>query len=199
MRRFRWESVPIALALCLAADGAQEAALDAGVNENLIVNGGFESADVNAPPPRPWWFYTSKMGTATVVTNAAGEGSSCLRIRAQGASDAVTGVTQLMPVTAGQKYTFTAKLQQMNDDRLKGTAYGLLVIEWQDFSGKEIMRTVSKPWKRNLGKFDWDDVEIRKAKAPQGAVQAVFGIHLHDGAAGTKGSMLVDDVVVTSP
>lgn len=166
---------------------------------NLVENGGFERAKPPRNEAEAWFFYTSKMGTGTVVTNVAGEGTICLRIRTQGAPGAISGVTQTLPVEQGQKFTFTAKLQQMEEDKLKGSAFGQLVIEWRDVSGKELQRTISKPWKRNLGRSDWDEIELRKVKAPQGAVQAAFGVHLNDGPAGSKGSMLVDDVVVTSP
>lgn len=170
----------------------------AGASANLINNGGFE---VSKPPkgePEGWLFFTSKMGTGTVVTNVAAEGTSCLRIRAQGTPGAVSGVTQVLPVGQNQRFTFTAKVRQMDEDKLKGGVLGQLVIEWQDFAGKELQRTISKPWKRNLGSSSWDELEIRKVKAPQGAVQAVFGVHLNDGPNGSKGSMLVDDVVVIS-
>jgi len=183
------------LVVALAAVQAQ--AEDRGPASNLVENGGFERTKAPRNEAEAWFFYTSKMGTGTVVTNAAGEGTSCLRIRAQGAPGAISGITQTLPVEQGQKFTFTAKLQQMDEDKLKGSAFGQLVIEWQDFTGKELQRTISKPWKRSLGRSAWDEVELRKVKAPQGAVQAAFGVHLNDGPAGSKGSMLVDDVVVT--
>jgi hypothetical protein len=183
--------IPAAMAVAQTPEPAAEAL-------NLLANGGFEGGKTARNEPEAWSFFTSKMGTGTIATNAASEGTQCLRIRAQGTPGGVSGVTQELPVGQGQKFTFTAKFQHMEEDKLKGNAFGLLVVEWRDFTGKELQRSTSKPWKRSLGQPEWDEAEIRKAKPPQGAVQATFGVHLNDGPSGSKGSMLVDDVVVTS-
>jgi hypothetical protein len=82
---------------------------------------------------------------------------------------------------------------------MRGTAYGQLVIEWKDNVGREIRRVWGKMWSKNVGRKDWEDVVINRVQAPPGAVEGAFGIHLYEGASGGKGSILVDEVVVTSP
>ena len=187
------------LASCTLAAAKDSAPAKKAIETNLLENGSFEWAPNNSASPSAWWFYTSKMGVAQLVTNVAHEGSQAVRLRAQQTSGGNSGLIQTLPVLAGRMYSLKAWVLKHDEDPLRGSAYGQLVIEWKDEMGREINRTWGKQWSKNIGHSDWERVEIRKAQAPPKAVQAAFGVHFYEGKSGGKGSLLVDDVVVTSP
>ena len=200
MGRSFYRGLMVVVGFAASSVGAANRQNDQAPAESLIQNGSFEVAGADrAQAPEGWRFYTSKMGVPTLSTNVSKEGMNSFRLRAQSNGGAACGVVQTIAVTPGEKYSLTAWVRKNEDDPLKGAAYGQLVIEWQDETGKEIDRVWGKKWGPNTGHTKWDDVEISKAQAPPRTAQAIFGIHLFDGKTGGKGSVLVDEVSVTSP
>ncbi len=184
------------LCACLAAQFPAPAAAE---EENLVANPGFEEpADAqDGALPASWEVFTSKETKLGITRAAKRSGEQSLRITAQGLAKGYQGVSVKLPVTPGQKYTFSAYVLNDRASSLGGTAHGQLCIEWHDDAGKELSRTYSKPWSGALSKMRWEDVSLRDQQAPKGAALAIFGIHLSEGEKGGLGSFLVDDVSIT--
>lgn len=166
---------------------------------NLAPNPGFEEpAGIENAYPTNWTHYTStpKMNNIGVSSASKLTGNQCLRIKTQGVTNASHGLLAALPVTPGDKYTFIVNFLNDKADPLGGTFKGSLAIEWKNAQGKEIGRSRSTDLDTRLSRMHWTDVSIKKAPAPKGAVQGVFGIHLEEGSEGAQGSLLVDDVVI---
>lgn len=165
---------------------------------NIAPNGGFEepAGAIGAMPPDPWAFFTTKANGFAITRDNKRSGEQSLKVSAQKAAGTFQGLILDLPVTAGDKYTFSAYVTSDREDALGGSASGQLVIEWKGPTGKEVARSASTPWSAGLSRMRWEQVTVSKAKVPEGAVRGVFGIHLNDGTEGGKGSMFVDDVVI---
>ena len=164
---------------------------------NIAPNPSFEQpTDPEGAPPENWNAFSSKVNGIGVSKAAKHSGEQCLRMAAQKVPEAYQGLVLDMPVTPGDVYTFSAYVTNNKDDQLCGTAQGSLVIEWINASNKEVARSTSVPWDRNVSRMRWEAVCISKVKVPAGAALARFGIHLNDGMSGGKGSVFIDDVVI---
>jgi hypothetical protein len=162
----------------------------------LIKNPGFEEPSKPGEMPSDWsMFASTKNNTMALSTEEVCSGVQSLKISAQDANDAQVGVLQELAVKPGEKYVFRAQLKSARKDRIKGSFWGVLDIEWYNDKGKEIYRVSSKPWDRRLSKLHWKDYEI-DAPAPDGAVKAKFVIRAMDGVQKGRGSFFVDDVEV---
>lgn len=161
---------------------------------NLLANPGFEESPQNDPaPPAGWERYSTAKMESSVTAAAHLGGLQCLKLASQGVPRAFQGLTQRIDIVAGEKYTFSASVMNDQSDPLKGMAYLQLCVEWQNAEGREVARNFSPPQGQTFSKSRWTLVEIRKVKAPPGAMRAVVGIHLYEGERGGKGSLLVDD------
>ncbi|MBN1268917.1 MAG: hypothetical protein JXB04_04975 [Kiritimatiellae bacterium] len=159
---------------------------------NLAVNPGFEQPAAEGQLPEGWHAFSSLRVVSGISRAAAREGSQCLRMTAQGASNAYQMVVQTVPIEPCEKYTFTAWLLNDRADLLDGTARVQLVIDWKQ-DGTTVGRDEGPMEDKGVSRMRWQRSAVRKARAPKEASEAVIGIHLHDGAEGT-GSVLVDDV-----
>jgi len=166
--------------------------------ENLATNPSFEEPENGVGQiPDTWSFFTSKMNTMGLSDEAARTGVQSLKMTAQKAPDQYQGVHIILPVAESETYSFSAHLISNRDDRIGGTAHGMLVIEWKLDDGTEVSRTISDIWEaRSLSRLRWEQIAIKKIDVPPGAVEAIFGIHISDGPKGGKGSIFVDDVVI---
>jgi len=166
---------------------------------NLLQNAGFESpAGKEGLAPQGWEFFTSRMNMAGISRKEFRTGNQSLELRAQEFVGADMGCLQHLLVTAGTRYTFSAYVRNSRTAALDGTFFGILSIEWLDAAGKEIGRSESPPWMRDLSQMRWTPVSV-VAKAPPLATQAKFVIHAHDGNGKVShGSCYVDDVLVTA-
>ncbi|HEY8241287.1 MAG TPA: hypothetical protein VIH35_07570 [Kiritimatiellia bacterium] len=178
-----------------AGDGAF--ALD--LSSNLVVNAGFEAIGPSTNRAARWEPFTSGGLAPALKTGAAKSGTNSLQLIAQGKPRSFQGVTQILDVQPGERYDMSAFVHKVSENPLKGGAYGQLVIEWLDAEGKEIERVWGPAWGKNLSRVRWEKVSIERAQAPPLAVRAVFGVHLYDGKGAASGSVLVDDIAVTSP
>lgn len=169
-----------------------------GGGSNLLLNADFEVRE-GVRPVRWDYFASGGVDSDGLLDSSARNGRQALILTAVGKSRAFGGVAQTVDVIPGRKYTMAAYVHTCATNPLDGTAYGQLVIEWQDAQGREIERVWGKAWGRNLSRIRWQKVEIENAEAPVGAVKAVFGIHLYDGTGRGRGAVVVDDVVVTGP
>jgi hypothetical protein len=166
---------------------------------NLLANPDFE-VPVKGTKPVAWDFFASDGNvTANLVDGPARAGHQALLISAMGKPKSFGGAVQVLDVMPGQKYSMTAFVHACDTNPLDGTAYGQLVVEWQESDGTEISRVWGRAWGRNLSRVRWQKVDIDNVVAPEYASRAVFGIHLYDGAGTSKGSVIVDDVSVTTP
>ena len=173
--------------------GAEEKAS----NPNLAPNPGFEQpTSPEGASPENWNAFSSKVNGIGVSKAAKHGGEQCMKMAAQKVPEAYQGLVLDMTVSPGDVYTFSVYVTNNKDDQLSGTAQGSLVIEWINASNKEVGRSTSTPWDRNLSRMRWESVSINKAKVPEGAATARFGIHLNDGQSGGKGSVFIDDVVI---
>ena len=164
---------------------------------NLAPNSGFEQPTApEGASPENWSAFCSKVNGIGISKAAKHGGEQCLKMAAQKAPEAYQGLVLDMPVSPGDVYTFSAYVTNNKDDQLGGTAQGSLVIEWINASNKEVARTTSTSWDRNISRIRWEAVSISKVKVPEGAAVARFGIHLNDGKSGGKGSVFIDDVVI---
>jgi hypothetical protein len=184
-----------AMLVACMAQGAGAQALTA----NLVFNAGFEQVGAVTNRAAKWDSFSSGGVTPMVKIGAAKSGTNSLVLMAQGKAKSYQGVTQILEVQPGERYDMTAFVHKVNENPLKGAAYGQLVIEWLDVEGKEIERIWGPAWGRNLSRLRWEKVTIERAQAPPLAVRAVFGVHLYDGKNPSSGAVLVDDVQVTSP
>ena len=177
------------------------AAASDDIPENLAVNPGFEEP-ANAQAgimPGQWITFTSKAIYIELDRELKRSGEQCLKMTAQQVVDGYQGVSQKVPVVAGDKYTFSAFVMNDKRDPLGGTGHCQLVIEWQNDLGKEIGRKYGPISDSSLSKLRWDSTMIRNEQAPAGATLAIFGIHLSEGKKGGKGSVLIDDVLIQRP
>ncbi|MBN1269835.1 MAG: hypothetical protein JXB04_09620 [Kiritimatiellae bacterium] len=166
----------------------------AATNLNLFPNPSFEEpAGKEGLLPVNWDYYATKTKGGGISLAEAKSGQQSFRLPCQELKDAGQGLIRRLPVTEGVKYTFTAHVKEDRNEQLGGTAACQLVIEWINAADREVGRDAGKP-ERSLSRLRWERICIRKAKAPEGAVKAVFGIHLYEGSAGCRGAVLVDDV-----
>jgi hypothetical protein len=164
---------------------------------NIAPNPSFEQpTSPEGASPENWNAFSSKVNGIGVSKVAKRSGEQSMRMAAQKVPEAYQGLVLDMPVSPGDVYTFSAYVTNNKDDQLSGTAQGSLVIEWINASNKEVARSTSTPWDRNVSRMRWEAVSISKAKVPEGAAIARFGIHLNDGKSGGKGSVFIDDVVI---
>lgn len=184
------------LFVCMALVGPAKAEEKAS-NPNLAPNPGFEQpTSPEGASPEGWNAFSSKVNGIGVSKTAKRGGEQCMKMAAQKVPEAYQGLVLDMPVSPGDVYTFSAYVTNNKDDQLGGTAQGSLVIEWINASNKEVARSTSTSWDRNVSRMRWESVSISKAKVPEGAATARFGIHLNDGKSGGKGSVFIDDVVI---
>lgn len=165
---------------------------------NLAPNPGFE-IPANAPEgtaAQDWLLFSSKQTLSFVAREVKRTGEQSLKVSAQKLPGSYQGVYLSLPVTEGEKYTFSIYAINNKVDPVGGTAHGQLALEWIDATGKEISRDYSQIWNSSLSKMRWETIAIRKKQAPKGAVNAKFGIHFSDGDKGGKGSFFIDDVLI---
>jgi hypothetical protein len=166
-------------------------------SSNLAPNPGFESPEGPAlEAPEGWSYFVSKVRGVSLSRDAKHGGEQSLQLTAQKVAGASQGILFELPVGPKERYTFSAFLTNNREDLLGGSATGGLVIEWKDEEGKEVARSVSRPWSPGLSRLRWEPFSISKIKVPPGAKRGVFGIHLNDGDGAAKGSVFVDDVLI---
>ena len=175
--------------------GAQELA-----TANLLANPSFEDTpgDVKEPPYK-WEYYSSSKRTLTIASEQHGQGEQCVYLKAQEMANQYQGIIQNIEVGAGQTYTLCTSLINDKLHPLGGTAKVQMMVEWRNQAGKEISRSAAPLLDYTLSRMRWETPCLRKVIAPEGAVRAVFGLHLLDGDKGGKGGVFIDDVSVTSP
>ena len=199
-RRPVWVWATASLALALGIGGLNTAVAKdkdkAEAEENLAVNPGFEDPAGEGLQPAAWNIFSTKKVDILTTQSTKKSGNQAVRMTAQDMPKAFQGMTQTIPVAAGEKYTFSADLINDKLSPLAGSVSGTLVIEWKNGEGKEINRAISPPWTRSLSRIRWGTVTIKKVEAPSDAVQAIFGIHLSEGEEGGKGSVVIDDVKI---
>ena len=185
------------LLICMVFAGPVRAEEKTAAKPNLAPNPGFEQPTApEGASPENWNAFSSKVNGIGVSKAAKHSGEQCVKIAAQKVPEAYQGLVLDMPVSSGDVYTFSVYVTNNKDDQLSGTAQGSLVIEWINANNKEVARSTSNPWDRNVSRMRWEAVSISKAKVPEGAKTARFGIHLNDGKSGGKGSVFIDDVVI---
>lgn len=165
---------------------------------NRAVNAGFEEpAAPEGTAPAAWMLFTSHTQHIGITHAAKRSGEQSVRMTTQNVSGAYQGLSLKLPVVAGEKYSFF--IFALNDpaNPLGGTAHGQLDMEWINEQGAEIGRVYSEKWDATLSRTRWERISLRSQKAPKGAVEATFGIHLSEGARGGTGSLLADDVMIT--
>ncbi len=165
--------------------------------QNLIENGGFEqSLSEESDLPAVWVPFSSKSTVLGITNAAAYSGEKSLKLSGQEVPNAFQGVNFIMPVTAGSRYTFSGYVLNDKKNPLKGTAHGMLVIEWKASNNKEVARTLSKLWDSGLSRLRWERFSIDNMEPPKDAVTAIFGIHYCEGKDGAKGSFFIDEVTL---
>ena len=184
------------LSLALAGRAASAAETEPA---NLIGNPGFETPVLSqggVAPSEPWQLFSNKLILMELSRDIKHAGEQSLKFSSQKVPNSYQGCNQVIPVKAGNKYTYSAYLINNKEDPLGGTTHIQLVIEWVNEQGKEISRDYSNPIGSSLSKMRWEILALRKKVAPAGAVTARFGIHLSEGEKGGKGSLYIDDVLV---
>lgn len=166
--------------------------------ENLAVNPGFEdpSSAEEGVMPSDWITFTSKGVYIELDRELKRNGEQAVKMTTQHLVDGYQGLSQKLPVTEGEKYTFSAFIISDKRDPLGGTGHFQLVIEWHNDAGKEIGRKYSPVYDSSISKLRWDSAVIRNEQVPAGATLAIFGLHLSEGKKGGKGAILVDDVLI---
>ncbi len=159
---------------------------------NLLENPGFDGGIGYGGAPGRWEYYTTLHDEMEVVAEKSRSEPKCVRMEAQKVRNGGQGILQKVPVKPGERYTFRAQIKG-DSGSLRGSAFGQLVIEWQDNRGNEIRRDVSPAWGNGLSKSRWQEVAVKPVRAPKNAVRAIVGIHLYEGADGGKGTILIDD------
>lgn len=184
------------LIVCTVFAGPARAEENA-TRSNLALNPGFEQpTSPEGATPEKWNAFTSKINGIGISKAAKRSGEQGVKMAAQTLPGAYQGLVLDMPVTPGDVCTFSVYVMSNKDDPLGGTTQGSLVIEWINANGKEVARITSTPWDRNISRMRWQTISISKAKVPDGAALARFGIHLNDGMSGGKGSVFLDDVAI---
>ena len=190
----KYPVVMLCAALLLAAgtSPAQETA-------NRAPNPGFEDPAATGENlmPAGWNFFSSRINGISVTTESPRNGAQCARINTQNAPNAFQGLITELPVSGGEKYTFSVYVMNSRATPLKGTALLQLVVEWRDGQNREVARIAGAPLDSTLSKIRWTQLALSGIAAPENATRAVFGIHLHDGPRGSEGTVLLDDAVIT--
>lgn len=178
-------------ALCVAAHANEP--------ENLAPNGSFEEPVLaEGRFPIQWESFQSHVRRISLTEKTASAGKQSLSMTAQQQAGAHQGLYFRREVKRGEKYRFSAKVTEDGDDRPKGPLMVSLVIEWKNRAGKEITRHTSEvDGSRDLSTTRWRELEIRRAIVPSDAVEAVFGIHLKEGRAPARGTVYIDEIVLT--
>ncbi len=166
---------------------------------NLAPNPGFEEpAASSGEAVAGWQLFTSKNVMMGLSPAQVRSGAQALKMTAQGIPEGFQGFNFPLAVAAGEEYTLGASFMSSKEDPLGGSAFVILVIEWKSADDKEISRTVSQKIPAGqMSRMRWSLFAEQDAVVPPGAVRGVFGVHLCEGKPGGKGSVFVDDILVT--
>jgi len=171
--------------LCLASP------LMAG--DNLLKNAGFENEDTSKPgQPVDWGVFTETgvAGPSASTRDAVHDGAIAFKLAFEGKTDRFLGVSQNVPVQAGQKFKLAAYVR---NGSLQGNTFGQVGLEWKDGTGQELSRDLGEKMTiKNLSASDWTRFELI-ATAPAKAASVTATITLVPEGS-TDGSILVDDV-----
>lgn len=180
--------------------GVMTAAAQEMMTANLLENTSFEDVPGDPKePPYKWEYYSSSKRTLAVTSEQHGQGEKCVYMKAQELANQYQGIIQNIEVGAGQTYTLCVSVINDKTHPLGGSAKLQLMVEWRNQAGREISRSAGPYMDYTLSRMRWESPCLRKIIAPEGAVRAVFGLHLLDGDKGGKGGVFVDDFSVTSP
>lgn len=183
--------------ICLAGCFAAASACGAETS-NLLANGGFEAGPPSAVV-QSWTVYASDgESTSSTADDLVHNGQGALVLNANGAAGMFNGAVQTIDVVPGRRYEMEAFVHACGTNLLSGTAYGQLVIEWKAEDGAEVSRAWSDSWDHSMSLTAWRRVRLDNLVAPEGAVKAVCGVHLFDGAEASHGAVVVDDVSLTT-
>ena len=159
---------------------------------NLVPNAGFE--DGVGVLPDAW---TIETGEAKITwSDEANSGSKSMLVTGTGGKpEAVVVSTDLIPVTAGTEYVFSACVKSLNGGTASGTN---LRVRWNDAAGVGIGGGWSNfSWYGVAAGADWAEVTALTMEAPAGAVTLDHAwLYSWKGDAGD--GAYVDDVSVTA-
>ena len=181
----------VLVVLLLSAGRYVEAAVT-----NLAINPGFEDLSGGTTNPPGWILFTTANPSVEISSGKARSGSHCLELRAQGEQHRYSGAFQTLPVAPDGLYAFTVHVLKNPVSPLSGGAEGRILIEWQTNEGVEVGRIEGKPWSRLLSAARWQEVTIRRARAPADAERANFCIHMSEEDEAGRGAYLLDDVII---
>ncbi len=164
---------------------------------NMLHNGDFEDPREGAGQlPTAWEHYSTQRQRGGLIEGNGRNDSQCAMMKVHRAPKSGQGLLQIIHVIPGRRYDFEAYVRNDSGQPLRGNVVGHLVIEWLNEAGREVARVSSEEWGPSLSRVGWRKVIIRRAKAPERAAQAKFGIHLFEGTGPAEGAFLVDDVTV---
>lgn len=164
---------------------------------NMLHNGDIEDPQEGAGQlPTAWDHYSTQRQRGGLIAGNGRNDSQCAMLKAHRAPKSGQGILQVIHVIPGRRYDFEAYVKNDSEQPLKGDLVGHLVIEWLNEAGREVGRTSSEEWGPSLSRLTWRKVGIRRARAPERAAMAKFGIHLFERTGTAEGAFLVDDVTV---
>jgi hypothetical protein len=165
--------------------------------ENLAPNAGFEKPQRAGVLPDGWQSFSSKNAHIGIVAEPSRNGRQSVKLKTQQRGKSYQGLHTSLPVSPGEKYSFSLFALNDRNDPLKGCARAQLVIEWKGPTENEISRISSPNWNRNLSRMRWTHFSLEDQEVPEGAVKAVFGVHLIEDEPDGAGAFLIDDVEIT--
>lgn len=176
----------ILLTLCLATAPLMAA-------DTLLKNGGFENEDGSKPgQPADWGVFTETgvPGVSAIHREQAHEGSSSFKLAFEGKADRFLGLSQNVPISAGQKLKLICYVRNSS---LQNASQATLGLEWKDSTGQEISRDIGEQMGiKNTSTKDWTRFELI-ATAPAKTASVTAAVSLQTNGS-TDGALLVDDV-----
>lgn len=164
---------------------------------NLARNPGFEEEAIEPGKIPGWITFTTRDDQVAVVASEAKSGVQSVRITTQHARGEIQGFFQTLPVSAGDMYSFSICAIKDKSDPLGSSAYVVPLIEYKDAAGQHLWDVEGKLLDSTLSGVRWETASVDRATAPMGAVEANFCIHLREGKMKGKGSVFLDDALIT--
>ena len=200
MKKAYFNEVParcVLLCVALGAASLQSVKAQEDGSANLARNPGFEE-EVIEPGTIPGWVaFTTRDGLVAVVATEAKSGSQSVRITTQHARGEIQGFFQTLPISAGIAYSFSISVMKDKSDPLGSSAHVVPLIEYKDAAGQHLWDVEGKPLDSSLSGVRWETASVDCVTAPMGAVEANFCIHLREGKMKGKGSVFLDDALIT--
>ncbi|MBN1269199.1 MAG: hypothetical protein JXB04_06390 [Kiritimatiellae bacterium] len=167
-----------------------------------LQNGGFEApsilagADPTSQPDKWFYFSSAENSEAGITDRKKRGGEQAFYFKGQKVRDAFHGIAQKVAIEPGTRAELSVYAVSDSREPVSGEAHGVVSLEWQDATGKEITRTLGTSWNFTLSPVRWESFRVVE-NAPEGAACCVAVITFFSRDCDGRGICFIDDAQLT--